>query len=144
MPPGGAAGTASRSITADMQEALGQGTVIGNRTGGNAVVAASATLQSPADGCTFLIAAANRMTNPLLMRDLPFDHATAFMPVTQISSFPQAIAVKQDFPARSLAEFAAHGRANPGTIGMGAPPAAGMAHLAKAARRPAPPRPRPG
>ena len=35
------------------------------------------------------------------MRDLPFDYHTAFMPVTQISSFPQVIAVKSDFPARN-------------------------------------------
>ena len=93
---GGAADTAARSIAADMQEALGQNIVIENRTGGNAVVAASATLQSPADGYTFLVDAANQLTNPLLMRDLPFDYLTAFAPVTQISSFPQVIAVKQD------------------------------------------------
>jgi tripartite-type tricarboxylate transporter receptor subunit TctC len=130
---GGAADTAARSIAADMQEALGQSIVIENRTGGNAVVAASATLQSPADGYTFLVDAANQLTNPLLMRDLPFDYLTAFAPVTQISSFPQVIAVKQDFPARDLAEFVAHARANPGTISVGTPPAAGMAHLALAA-----------
>lgn len=130
---GGAADTAARSIAADMQEALGQSIVIENRTGGNAVVAASATLQSPADGYTFLVDAANQLTNPLLMRDLPFDYLTAFAPVTQISSFPQVIAVKQDFPARTLGEFVAHARANPGTISVGTPPAAGMAHLALAA-----------
>ncbi len=130
---GGAADTAARSIAADMQEALGQSIVIENRTGGNAVVAASATLQSPADGYTFLVDAANQLTNPLLMRDLPFDYLTAFQPVTQISSFPQVIAVKQDFPARTLAEFVAAARTRPGSISVGTPPAAGMAHLALAA-----------
>lgn len=130
---GGAADTAARALAADMQEALGQNIVIENRTGGNAVVAQSALLQSPRDGYTFLVDAANQLTNPVLMRDIPFDYATAFMPVTQISSFPQVIAVKTDFPARSIAELIALAKARPATISVGTPPAAGMAHLALAA-----------
>jgi tripartite-type tricarboxylate transporter receptor subunit TctC len=67
------------------------------------------------------------------MRDLPFDYTKDFTPVTQISSFPQVIAVKQDFPANSIAEFIQVAKARPGTISVGTPPAAGMAHLALAA-----------
>lgn len=130
---GGAADTAARAIAADMQEALGQNIVIENRTGGNAVIAANAALQSPRDGYTFLIDAANQLTNPVLLRDLPFDYATSFVPVTLVSSFPQVIAVKTDFPARSIQEFIAVAKARPGTISVGTPPAAGMAHLALAA-----------
>ncbi len=129
---GGAADTAARAIAADMQEALGQSIVIENRTGGNAVVAQSALLQAPRDGYTFLVDAANQLTNPVLMRDIPFDYATAFAPVSQISSFPQVIAVKQDFPAQTLAEFIEVARQRPNTISVGTPPAAGMAHLALA------------
>lgn len=130
---GGAADTAARSIAADMQEALGQNIVIENRTGGNATIAANATLQSARDGYTFLVDAANQLTNPVLMRDLGFDYQRDFVPVTQISSFPQVIAVKNEFPARNLAEFIAYAKANPNTISVGTPPAAGMAHLALAA-----------
>jgi tripartite-type tricarboxylate transporter receptor subunit TctC len=130
---GGAADTAARAIAADMQDALGQNIIIENRTGGNAVVAAAATLQSPRDGYTFLVDAANQLTNPALMRDLPFDYRTAFVPVTQISSFPQVVAVKDDFPARTIQEFIAVAKARPATISIGTPPAAGMAHLALAA-----------
>jgi tripartite-type tricarboxylate transporter receptor subunit TctC len=129
---GGAADTAARAMAADMQEALGQNIVIENRTGGNAVIAANALLQSPRDGYTFLVDAANQLTNPVLMRDLPFDYLTAFMPITQISAFPQVLAVKTDFPARDIAEFVALAKARPGTISVGTPPAAGMAHLALA------------
>jgi tripartite-type tricarboxylate transporter receptor subunit TctC len=129
---GGAADTAARSIAAHMQESLGQNIVIENRTGGNAVVAASATLQSPRDGYTFLIDAANQLTNPVLLRDLPFDYQASFIPVTQVAAFPQVIAVKTDFPARNLAEFVAVAKARPATISVGTPPAAGMGHLALA------------
>ena len=79
---GGAADTAARALAADMQEALGQNIVIENRTGGNAIIAANALLQAPRDGYTFLVDAANQLTNPALMRDIPFDYATAFMPTT--------------------------------------------------------------
>jgi len=129
---GGAADTAARAMAAEMQNSLGQNIVIENRTGGNAVVAQGAMLQSPRDGYTFLVDAANQLTNPALMNDLPFNYNTDFVPVTQISSFPQVIAVKQDFPARNITEFIAQAKASPASITVGTPPAAGMAHLALA------------
>ena len=127
---GGAADTAARSAAARAQEIIGQSIVIENRTGGNAVIAAQAVLQSPPDGYSFLVDAANQLTNPLLMRDLGFDYRTAFAPVSQIASFPQVIAVKRDFPAKTIAEFIAMAKAAPNSISYGTPPAAGMAHLA--------------
>ena len=127
---GGAAEAAARSAAARAQEIIGQSIVIENRTGGNAVIAAQAVLQSPPDGYSFLVDAANQLTNPLLMRDLGFDYRTAFAPVTQIASFPQVIAVKRDFPAKTIAEFIAMAKAAPNSISYGTPPAAGMAHLA--------------
>jgi tripartite-type tricarboxylate transporter receptor subunit TctC len=104
--------------------------VIENRTGGNAVIAANAVLQSPPDGYTFLVDAANQLTNPLLLRDLGFDYRAAFQPVTHVANFPQVIAVKHDFPAQSIEAFIAAAKARPGGISYGTPPAAGMGHLA--------------
>jgi len=129
---GGAADTAARAVGAKVQEIIGQSMVVENRTGGNAIVAANALLQAPADGYTFLVDAANQITNPILMRDIGFDYLTAVLPITRLAVFPQVIAVKQDFPARTIQEFIARARAQPGTISCGTPPAAGMAHLALA------------
>jgi tripartite-type tricarboxylate transporter receptor subunit TctC len=127
---GGAADTAARTMGQKLAEILGQPVVIENRTGGNAVIAANATLQSPKDGYTFLVDAANQLTNPPLMKDLGFDYRIAFIPTTQVCSFPQVIAVKQDFPARTIQEFIAAAKAQPNTVSYGTPPAAGMGHLA--------------
>jgi tripartite-type tricarboxylate transporter receptor subunit TctC len=129
---GGAADTAARTVGAKLGETLGQSIVIENRTGGNALIAANAVVQSPADGYSFLVDAANQLTNPVLMRELPFDYRAAFLPVSQIASFPQVIAVKQDFPARTIEEFIALAKSRPGAISYGTPPAAGMGHLAGA------------
>jgi tripartite-type tricarboxylate transporter receptor subunit TctC len=127
---GGAADTVARNVAVRVAEIIGQQVIIDNRTGGNAVVAANAVLQSPRDGQTFLIDAANQITNPLLIKDLPFDYAQTWVPVTQLSSFPQVVAVKHDFPAKTIQEYIAAAKAKPGTISYGTPPAAGMGHMA--------------
>ena len=109
---------------------IGQQVIIDNRTGGNAVVATNAVVRAPRDGQTFLIDAANQITNPLLMKDLPFDYEQTWLPVTQLASFPQVVAVKQDFPSKTIQEFIEAAKAKPGTISYCTPPAAAMAHMA--------------
>lgn len=127
---GGAADTVARNVGARVSEIIGQQVIIDNRTGGNAVVAANAVLQAPRDGQTFLIDAANQLTNPLLIKDLPFDYEKTWLPVTKLSDFPQVLAVKQDFPAKTLQEYVAAAKEKPGTISYGTPPAAGMGQMA--------------
>jgi tripartite-type tricarboxylate transporter receptor subunit TctC len=127
---GGAADTVARNVGARVSEILGQQVIIDNRTGGNSLVAAGAVLQAPRDGQTFLIDAANQVTNPFLIKDLPFDYAATWMPVTKLSDFPQVVAVKQDFPAKTIQEYIAAAKDRPATISYGTPPAAGMGHMA--------------
>ena len=127
---GGAADTVARNVGARVSEILGQQVIIDNRTGGNSLVAAGAVMQAPRDGQTFLIDAANQVTNPFLIKDLPFDYPATWMPVTKLSDFPQVVAVKQDFPARTIQEYIAAARDKPATISYGTPPAAGMGHMA--------------
>ena len=128
---GGGGDSSLRPLAAKMGEILGQNVIVENRTGGNAVVAANAVLQAR-DGYTFLVDAANQITNPLLLRDLPFDYRASFIPVTQTARFPQVLSVRADFPAQTVGEFIAHAKANPGGISCGTPPAAGSGHLALA------------
>lgn len=129
---GGAADTVCRVIFAKVSEKLKQSFVIENKTGGNTMVASSAALQLPKDGYAFLVNAAQFLINPVLMKDLPFDFATSFVPVTRLAAFPQVVAVRSDFPAKDIKEYLAHAKANPGKVSFGTPPAAGMAHMAGA------------
>ncbi len=128
---GGGGDSSARPLAAKVAEILGQNVIVENRTGGNAVVAATAVLQAR-DGHTFLVDALNQITNPLLLRDLPFDYRASFVPVTQTARFPQLLSVKADFPARNVAEFVAYAKANPGRVSVGTPPSAGAGHLALA------------
>ena len=129
---GGAADTSARAFAAQLTEILGQNVVVENRTGGNAVVAASAVLQAPRDGYTFIWDAANCLTNPLLVKDLAFNYQTSFTPITLPVRAPQVIAVRQDFPAKNIREFFEYVKAHPGKVSCGTPPSGGMAHLALA------------
>jgi tripartite-type tricarboxylate transporter receptor subunit TctC len=127
---GGAADTVARNVGARVSEIIGQQVIIENRTGGNAVVAANAVLQAPRDGQTFLIDAANQLTNPLLIKDLPFDYEKTWLPVTKLSDFPQVLAVKQELPAKTIQQYIAAAKEKPGVLSYGTPPAAGMGHMA--------------
>ena len=127
---GGAADTSARAICAAVGEIIGQSVVVENRTGGNAVIAAQASLQAPADGYTFLWDAANQLTNPMLLKNIAFDYKSSFIPVTLAVRVPQVLAVKADFPAKTLKEFVAYAKAHPKKVTCGTPPAGGMGHLA--------------
>ena len=129
---GGAGDTSARAFGARIGQILGQNLVIENRTGGNAVVAATAVLQAPKDGYTFIWDAANQLTNRVLVKDLPFDYRTAFVPITMALRAPQVLAVRQEFPAQSFDEFLAYARSHPGTVSCGTPPTGAMGHLALA------------
>jgi len=83
-------------------EIIGQQVNIDNRTGGNAVVAQTAVLQAPRDGQTFLVDAANQLTNEFLIKDIPFNYEKTWLPVSLLSIFPQVLAVKDEFPAKTL------------------------------------------
>ena len=130
--PGGAADTSARAVGAELAEILGQNVIIENRTGGNAVVAANAVLQSPKDGYTFIWDAANQLTNGVLVKNLGFDYRTSFVPVTMAIRAPQVLAVRHNFPAKDIVEFLDYVRAHPGAVSCGTPPTGAMGHLALA------------
>jgi len=129
-PPGGGGDVIARATAEKATEILKQSVIIENKTGGNAVIAATTVLQSPPDGYTFLWDGNNHLTNKLLVKDIAFDYTKAFVPVTLTARFPQVVAVRQDFPARDFDEFVKYAKANPGKVTCGTPPAGGMGHLA--------------
>ena len=125
---GGAADSAARIITPRMSERLGQPFVVENRTGASGSVGGAVIAREAPDGHALLWDASSTLVNPALMRDLPFDY-NAFVPVSQVVTFPGALAVKADFPARTVAEFVAAARARPGAISVGTQGNATAGHL---------------
>lgn len=129
-PAGGGGDIIARAAAEKTSEILKQAVVVDNRTGGNAVIAASAVAQAAPDGYTFLWEGNNHLTNRLLVKDITLDYRTAFTPVMLTARFPQVVAVRHDFPAQTFDEFIKYAQANPGKVTCGTPAAGGMGHLA--------------
>ena len=100
-----------------MSETLGQTIVVENKPGVNGMLGADAVAKSAPDGYTILFG--TNSTNAalkFLMKKLPYDQDTAFVPVGFLGSVPLMIAVNNDVPARTLKEFVDLARAKPGQV----------------------------
>jgi tripartite-type tricarboxylate transporter receptor subunit TctC len=126
---GGAADSAARVITPRMTERLGQNFVVENRTGASGSLGGGEVARAAPDGHTLLWDASSHIVNPSLLKNLPFDYATAFTPISLVVTFPSALAVKTDFPARNVAEFVAAAKARPGALSVGTQGNATAGHL---------------
>lgn len=131
-PPGGGADTAARLIAEPMAAMLGQPVVVENRGGAGGSIGAGVVAQSPADGHTILLDAGAHVVNPAILRGLPFDYATAFAPITQVTVWPQLLVVNAEFPARTLTEFVQEAKTRQGGLSFGSSGNATSSHLAGA------------
>ena len=116
-----AAGSATdqigRAFAARMSETLGQTIVVENRAGVSGMLGADAVAKSAPDGYTILIG--TNSTNAALkslMKKLPYDQDTAFVPLGYMGSVPLIIAVNNDVPARNLRELVTLGKTKPGHV----------------------------
>ena len=112
VPAGGGVDTVTRIVTDKMRVKLGQPFVIENKGGAGGNIAAESVFQAEPDGYTLMTSQpAPLTTNVVLYKKLNFD-PTAFEPVAIMSSAPNVLLVKNDFPAQTLAEFMTYVRAN--------------------------------
>ena len=116
-----AAGSATdqigRAFAAKMSETLGQVIVVDNKPGVNGMLGADAVAKSAADGYTILIG--TNSTNAALkslMKKLPYDQDTAFVPVGYMGSVPLIIAVNNEVPAKTLREFVDLAKSKPNFV----------------------------
>ncbi len=116
VPAGGGVDTVTRIVTERMRTILGQPFVVENKGGAGGNIAADMVFQSPPDGYTLMTSQpAPLTTNVVLYKNLGFDPA-AFEPVAMMSSAPNVLLVKGDFPAKTAQEFMTYGKANPGKL----------------------------
>ena len=115
---GGTADVAARLIGQWLSERLGQPFVIENRPGAASNIAAEAVARSPADGYTLLLVATSAAVNVSLYDKLSFNLIRDIAPVAGIMRFPQVMDVNPAVPARTVPEFIAYAKANPGKLNM--------------------------
>jgi tripartite-type tricarboxylate transporter receptor subunit TctC len=112
VPAGGGVDTVTRLITERMRPIIGQPFVIENRSGAGGNLAAETVFTAEPDGYTVMTSQpAPITTNVVLYKKLNFD-PTAFEPVALMSSAPNVLLVKNDFPAKTAQEFMTYVKAN--------------------------------
>ena len=118
VPPGGGNDITARLIGQWLSERLGQQFVIKNRAGAGSNIATEAVVRAPADGYTLLMVTPANAVNATLYDKLSFNFIRDIMPVATISGVPNIMAVHPSLPARTIPEFIAYARANPGKVNM--------------------------
>ena len=116
-PPGGGNDTVARAIAQQLGPDLGQPVVVDNRPGAGGSVGAELAAKSPPDGYTlFLAGVGSHAVNPNLHARLAYDPVRDFTPITLVATAPSVLVVNPAVPARTVAEFTAYARANPGKL----------------------------
>ncbi|MCZ8140841.1 MAG: tripartite tricarboxylate transporter substrate binding protein [Acetobacteraceae bacterium] len=129
-PPGGPTDIMGRIVAQAVQGPLGQPFVVENRAGANGLIGSEQAARAAPDGTTFLVNASAHVIVPHLTPSMPIDVLADFAPVTNIAAVPLWLVVNPALPVRSVAEFIAYARANPGKIAYASSSQGGAPHLA--------------
>jgi tripartite-type tricarboxylate transporter receptor subunit TctC len=118
-PPGGMTDTTARLMGQWLSERLGQPFIVENRPGAAGNIATEAVVRAPLDGYTLLMTLPNNAINATLYDKLNFNFIRDIAPVASINHVPHVIDVNPSVPARTVPEFIAFAKANPGKLNMG-------------------------
>ncbi|MBL0919943.1 MAG: tripartite tricarboxylate transporter substrate binding protein [Hydrogenophaga sp.] len=121
-PAGGTTDILGRMIAEGIYRELGQQAVVINRPGAGAMIGANQVAKAPGDGYTLLLAAPGTWINSVIFKQAQFEF-TDFQPVVLVGRSPLVVSVNPKLPVKTIQEFIAYGRANPGklTYGNGGP-----------------------
>ena len=130
--PGGSSDIAARVVAQQLTAKLGQTVVVDNRPGASGVVGNTAIARAKPDGQSFLFGSGSLAAGPSLMKSLPYDAAGDFVPVTQVTTIPNILAVHPSVPAKTVKEFVDYVRANPDKVNYGSAGPGSLQHIAGA------------
>jgi tripartite-type tricarboxylate transporter receptor subunit TctC len=126
---GSAPDIVARLIGQWLSEQLGQSFVVENRSGASSSIATEAVVRAPSDGYTLLlITAANPINNTMFK--LNFDFIRDIAPVATICQMPLVMEVHPSVPAKTVEEFIAYARANPGRVNLASAGVGSLPHMA--------------
>src|SRR5262245_31897251 len=115
-PAGNAPDIIARLIGQSLSDRLGQQFVIENRPGAASNIATEAALNSPADGYTVLMIVLTNVLNAALYSNLKFNFMRDIAPIGGIANAPYVIVINPSLPVKTIPEFIAYAKANPGRI----------------------------
>jgi tripartite-type tricarboxylate transporter receptor subunit TctC len=116
--PAGATDIGARLIGQWLTERLGQPIIVDNRPGAGGTIATEMVVHAPADGYTLLLVSVANAINTTVYPNLSFDLVRDITPVANMFQVPLVMEVNPNFPARTVPEFIAYAKANPGKVTM--------------------------
>jgi tripartite-type tricarboxylate transporter receptor subunit TctC len=129
--PGGANDLVARAVATRLGPRLGQQVIVENRAGAGGNIATELAARAAPDGYTLLLASvASFAMSPALLGKVPFDPVNDFEPVTRAVLVTALLSVHPSTPARTLKQFVALARKQPGGINYSSPGSGSIAHLA--------------
>ena len=128
--PGGGTDTFARPFAAKLSQELGQQVVIDNRAGAGGTVGAALVAKAKPDGYTFLLGSVHHAVAVTAYKQLSYDLEKDLAPVTSVASVPDVLVAYPGIPAKTLQEFIAYCKANPGKVNYGSAGLGTTRHLA--------------
>src|SRR5439155_11963196 len=117
--PGGGDDFTARQVAAKLSEVLGVQFIVENRPGAGGMIGQTFVARSAPDGYTLLRAGGSMAGARYVNANMGYDLARDFTPISLLETSPFALVVNAAFPARTVNEFIAHARANPGKLTFG-------------------------
>ncbi len=117
--PGSPNDVVARLLAPQLQAKLGQAVVIDNKPGGGTTIGTKAAAAAPPDGYTLLFASSALVIEPIMTKQIEYDPQKDFTPVAFIARTSLLLTINAQVPARSVTEFVAHAKANPGKLSLG-------------------------
>jgi tripartite-type tricarboxylate transporter receptor subunit TctC len=130
LPAGGTPDIYARLVAESLSERMGQPFVVENRPGGSGNIATELIARATPDGYTLLMVTAPNVINATLFPDLKFNFLRDTAPVAGIGGSPFVMVVNPSFPAKTVPEFIAYAKANPGKINVGSTGTGNLTHMA--------------
>jgi tripartite-type tricarboxylate transporter receptor subunit TctC len=127
---GGTTDIIARIISQWLSERLGQQVIVENKPGGGTNIGVQTVVNAAPDGYTLLFTVATSTINPWLYKSLPFDFQRDIAPVAGLAELPLVMEVNPSVPAKTVGEFVAYAKANPGKISFASFGARTISHLA--------------
>ena len=130
-PPGGSTDIVGRIAAEGLAKELGQAFIVDNRGGAGGAIGAKAIAEAAPDGYTLGVATVStHVVNPVVRgAALGYDALKDFTHISQIAAVPNVVSVHPSVPARSMNEFIAYLKQNPGRLNFGTPGSGSLGHL---------------
>ena len=132
LPPANSPDIIARLISGWLSERLGQPFVVENRPGAATNIATELVVRAPADGYTLLLVVAGNTVNGSVFKNLSYDFIRDIAPVASIGGIPLVMAVTPSLPVKTVPEFIAYAKANPGKVTMASSGNGSVLHVAGA------------